>query len=126
MGGNDGRRSVPDGDRRRDGEREGRHLRPGRQPVRFRRRNLRAEAPPPRVGRAGLDEWWMCLVATTKRAMSESGVSPEEDAGISLDTTASTVLAMDEKDRHMRQAILWMDVRASDQARIDGQGFFGA
>jgi len=49
--------------------------------------------------------------------MSESGVSPEEVAGISLGTTASTVLAMDEKDRHMRQAILWMDVRASDEAR---------
>jgi FGGY-family pentulose kinase len=62
------------------------------------------------------DEWWSCLVAATRKVMDESGVSPEEIAGISIDTTASTVLAMDEKDRHMRQAILWMDVRASDQA----------
>jgi FGGY-family pentulose kinase len=49
--------------------------------------------------------------------MEESGVSPEEIAGISTDATSSTVLAIDENDRHLRPAIMWMDVRASDQAR---------
>jgi sugar (pentulose or hexulose) kinase len=60
------------------------------------------------------DEWWSCLVAAVRQVMSESGVSPEEIAGISLDTTSCTVVAMDEKDRHMRPSIIWMDVRAAD------------
>ncbi len=63
------------------------------------------------------DEWWSCLVAAVKGAVRESGVSAEEIAGISMDTTSCTVVAMDENDRHMRPALLWMDVRASDQAR---------
>ena len=67
------------------------------------------------------DEWWSCLVAAVKRAMSESGVPPEEIAGISLDATASTVVVMDAQDRHMRPAIIWMDVRAADQARRIGE-----
>ncbi len=67
------------------------------------------------------DEWWTCLVAAVKRAISESGVSPEEIAGISLDATASTVVVMDGRDRHMRPAIIWMDARAADQARRIGE-----
>ncbi len=73
----------------------------------------------PRPGWAEQDpaEWWSCLVQAVRAAVQQSGVAPEEIAGISLDATASTVLAMDEKDQHMRPAILWMDVRAADQAR---------
>ena len=63
------------------------------------------------------DQWWSCLVQAVKGAMDKSGVSPEEIAGISSDTTSCTVVAMDENDRHMRPALLWMDVRAADQAR---------
>jgi FGGY-family pentulose kinase len=63
------------------------------------------------------DEWWSSLVAATRKAMEESGVSPEEIAGISTDATSSTVLAIDGNDRHLRPAIMWMDVRASEQAR---------
>ncbi|MCL6437610.1 MAG: hypothetical protein K6T51_03280 [Rubrobacteraceae bacterium] len=63
------------------------------------------------------DQWWSSLVAAVRGAMSKSGISAEEVAGISLDTTSCTVVAMDENDRHMRPAILWMDVRAAEQAR---------
>jgi FGGY-family pentulose kinase len=67
------------------------------------------------------DEWWSCLVASSREAMEKSRLSPEDIAGISVDATSSTVLAMDEKDRHMRPAIMWMDVRAADQARRLGE-----
>ncbi|MDQ6773913.1 MAG: FGGY family carbohydrate kinase [Candidatus Dormibacteraeota bacterium] len=63
------------------------------------------------------DTWWSGLGQAMRAAMQESGVSPEEVAGISLDATSSTVLAVDAQGRHMRPAIMWMDVRASDQAR---------
>ncbi len=63
------------------------------------------------------DEWWSSLVAAVKGAMEKGGVSAEEIAGISMDTTSCTVVAMDENDRVMRPALLWMDVRAADQAQ---------
>jgi ribulose kinase len=69
------------------------------------------------------DTWWSSLVQAAHGAMQQSGVSPEEITGIGVDTTASTVLALDDNDRHLRPAIMWMDVRASDQAvRIQETG----
>lgn len=63
------------------------------------------------------NEWWTSLVAATRRAMIEGGVSPNEIVGISLDCTSCTVVVLDERDRVLRPAIIWMDVRAADQAR---------
>ncbi len=69
------------------------------------------------------DTWWSCLVQAVRGAMQQSGVAAEEIAGIGVDTTAATVLALDEQDRHLRPAIMWMDVRAADQAvRIQETG----
>ena len=73
----------------------------------------------PRSGWAEQDpaEWWTCLVGAVRGAVEKSGVSPEEIAGISSDATTCTVVAMDGQNRVMRPALLWMDVRASEQAR---------
>jgi FGGY-family pentulose kinase len=73
----------------------------------------------PRPGRAEQDpnEWWSCLGKAMRAAVRESGVSPGEIAGISLGATSATVLAVDEQGRHLRPAIMWMDVRAADQAK---------
>ncbi|MGH3145730.1 MAG: FGGY family carbohydrate kinase, partial [Rubrobacter sp.] len=62
------------------------------------------------------DEWWSCLVKATRRALEEGDVSPEEIAGLSVDATTCTVVALDRRDRVLRPAIMWMDVRAVDQA----------
>jgi len=62
------------------------------------------------------DEWWGCLVKATRRALDEGNVSPEEIAGLSVDATTCTVVALDRQDRVLRPAIMWMDVRAVDQA----------
>ncbi len=69
------------------------------------------------------DEWWSSLIEASRGAMEESGIDPAEIAGIGVDATSSTVVAMDENDRHLRPALLWMDIRASDQAvRIQETG----
>ena len=72
----------------------------------------------PRSGRAEQDPdtWWSSLVQAVHGAMEQSGVASDAIAGIGVDTTAATVLALDAKDRPLRPAIMWMDVRASDQA----------
>lgn len=63
------------------------------------------------------DEWWASLVAAVRDVMSKSGIMPNEIAGISLDSTTCTVVALDKYDRVLRPAIIWMDIRAADQAR---------
>jgi FGGY-family pentulose kinase len=67
------------------------------------------------------DEWWSALVQSVRGAMEKSGVRADDIAGISLDCTTCTVVAVDDRGRHLRPAIIWMDVRASDQARRIGR-----
>src|SRR4029450_6356182 len=38
-------------------------------------------------------EWWSCLARATRGALDESGVAANEIAGVSVDATASTVVA---------------------------------
>src|SRR5215212_2031400 len=85
-------------------------------PVVFTEREFSLKHPRPGWAEQDPDEWWSALVEAVRGAMDESGVPAEEIAGISVDAASSTVLAMDRNDRHLRQAIMWMDVRASDQA----------
>ncbi len=62
------------------------------------------------------DEWWSALVMAVRRSLQESGVPKESIVGIGADCTSCTVVAMDADFRPLRPAILWMDVRAADQA----------
>ena len=72
----------------------------------------------PRTGRAEQNpqDWWDGAVRAVRQAVADSGLAPEQIAGISLDATSATVVAMDNNGEHLRPAILWMDVRAADQA----------
>ena len=63
------------------------------------------------------DTWWSSLVTATRAALDKSGVSADQIAGIGVDTTAATVLAVGADDRPIRPAIMWMVVRAAAQAR---------
>jgi FGGY-family pentulose kinase len=67
------------------------------------------------------DEWWSALVTSVRAVVERAGVTADAIAGISVDATTCTVVAMDAKGRHLRPAIMWMDVRAADQARRIGE-----
>jgi FGGY-family pentulose kinase len=77
----------------------------------------------PRPGWAEQDpeEWWSALVKSVRGATEKAGVGADDIAGISLDCTTCTVVALDDQGRHLRPAIMWMDVRASEQARAIGE-----
>jgi FGGY-family pentulose kinase len=85
-------------------------------PVHFTEREFALKHPRPGWAEQDPDEWWSALVAAVRAATKEGQVPAGEIAGISVDATSSTVLAIDEKGKHLRPAILWMDVRASEQA----------
>ena len=73
----------------------------------------------PMSGRAEQDpdEWWDSICRSSKRAMAESGIDPSCIKGMSVDTTCCTVLISGDDMVPLRPAIMWMDVRASDQAK---------
>lgn len=62
------------------------------------------------------DDWWNALVKAIPGAIKAAGISAEDITAITCDGTTSTVIFLDENDNLLRNPILWMDVRATDQA----------
>ena len=74
----------------------------------------------PRPGWAEQDpgEWWECLVGAVHDCTARAPqVRPEEIAGISADATSCTMMPMTAEGKELRRCLLWMDVRATDQAQ---------
>jgi FGGY-family pentulose kinase len=86
-------------------------------PVVFEAAEFATTHPRPGQAEQNPDDWWSSLVGAARGALQRGGIAPEEIAGISVDATAATVMAVDEDARPLRPAIMWMDVRASDQAQ---------
>ena len=89
----------------------------------------------PGAGRAeqNPEDWWQALGAATREAVAAAGVAPGEILALGLDTTSCSVVALDETLRPVRPALIWMDVRAGEEAadllatgdpalRINGDG----
>lgn len=64
-----------------------------------------------------IGDWKEGLVKSTKDAIKISGVNPEDIIGVSYDATGCTVVFIDENDKPVRDAIIWMDVRATEEAK---------
>lgn len=62
------------------------------------------------------DAWWTALVAAVRACLAEANVAPEAIQGISADATTCTLVPMRADGGHLRRALLWMDVRATEQA----------
>jgi xylulokinase len=60
--------------------------------------------------------WWRAIVNTTRRVMRKIGVSPSDVVALSLDAMMITALPVDRQGKALRPAIIWLDVRAGEQA----------
>lgn len=68
------------------------------------------------------ESWWQAAVAATRAVLAEPAVASQGAlVGISVATTASTVVVLDEAGRPLRPAILWMDSRAVAEAAETGR-----
>jgi FGGY-family pentulose kinase len=61
-------------------------------------------------------EWWDGLVGAVRDCLAVSPVSAEAIAGISADATTCTLIPIKANGDPLRRALLWMDVRATEQA----------
>ena len=74
----------------------------------------------PQAGRAEQDpeQWWRSLCLATNRLLSENKIPPASIKGIALDATCCTVVFLDHEMKPLRRALLWMDVRAGQEAKF--------
>jgi ribulokinase len=72
----------------------------------------------PRAGWAEQDpeQWWSAIVAATRACLDQAPLDPRNIVGLSLDATTCTLVPLGADGRQLRPALLWMDVRAADQA----------
>jgi len=61
-------------------------------------------------------DWDVALVESIRAALRESKVSARDIRAIGLDGTSCTVVFLDEAERPLRDAIIWMDVRSHKEA----------
>lgn len=85
-------------------------------PVSFAATTYRTTHPHPGWAEQDPEEWWEALQASCRKVIAASGISPAAIKGISYDATTMTVVAMDKRGEALRPAIMWMDVRATEQA----------
>jgi len=73
----------------------------------------------PAPGRAEQDpaDWWRALGEAVPAALAAAGVSADRVRGLSVDTTCCSVVALDADGRALRPALIWMDVRAAEEAK---------
>ncbi len=63
-----------------------------------------------------VDEWWEALVRSVTKVVESAGVTPDQVAGIGFDATSATLVAVDSDAKPLRNAIMWSDIRAREQA----------
>jgi len=61
-------------------------------------------------------DWWAALGASVKGALSEAGIAGQDVLALALDTTSCSVVALDGDGQPVRPAMIWMDVRAAQEA----------
>jgi len=62
------------------------------------------------------EEWWKSFMLVIGDITKNSGIKSKSIISLSVDTTSCTVLALDKNFIPLRDAIIWMDVRAFNQA----------
>ncbi|MEM9204973.1 MAG: FGGY-family carbohydrate kinase [Pseudomonadota bacterium] len=60
--------------------------------------------------------WWAAIGASVKGALLKAGISADDVIALSVDTTCCSVVALNENGAPLRPAMIWMDVRSSDEA----------
>jgi len=65
-----------------------------------------------------VEDWREGLIKSIKEAIKISGVKPEDIVGVGYDATCCTVVFIDENNQPVRNAIIWMDVRAAEEAKF--------
>ncbi|MDR0496878.1 MAG: hypothetical protein LBH42_04620 [Treponema sp.] len=70
----------------------------------------------PGWGEQNIDQWDKSLVESIRAAVKTSGIDPASVKGIGVDGTSCTVVFLDKNGKPLRDAVMWMDIRAAGEA----------
>ena len=70
----------------------------------------------PGWGEQNIEQWNKSLVESICNAIKASGIEPASVKGIGLDGTSCTVVFLDKNGKPLRDAVMWMDIRAAGEA----------
>lgn len=60
------------------------------------------------------EEWWTAVCGAARQVLRNSGIRPEEIAGIGIDGQSWSAIAIDKEGRVLTNTPIWMDTRAQD------------
>ncbi|MFP7674653.1 ribulokinase [Marivita sp. S0852] len=63
------------------------------------------------------DDWWNSLCKATRACLTEAGIAGDQIDAMAYATTCCSVVALDASGTPLRPALLWMDVRADQEAK---------
>ena len=72
--------------------------------------------PQPGWAEQNPEDWWQALGQSVQGAMAGAGISPSDVLALCVDTTCCSVVALDAEGKPLRPAMIWMDVRAAEEA----------
>lgn len=61
-------------------------------------------------------DWYTSFVKASRGAIAESGVDPAQIEALAYATTCCSVVALDRSGKALRPSLIWMDVRANEEA----------
>ncbi|MCL2856114.1 MAG: FGGY family carbohydrate kinase [Oscillospiraceae bacterium] len=61
-------------------------------------------------------DWWSCLAQSVGKAIKAAGVTKEEIVAVSYETTCCSVMLCMNDGTPLRNSLIWMDVRSSQEA----------
>ncbi|MCI0476935.1 MAG: hypothetical protein L0Y55_11850 [Anaerolineales bacterium] len=79
----------------------------------------------PAADQAELDpeEYWRACVNAVRRVLAKANAPRDEIVGIGVSSQGETTIAVDANGRALRRALVWLDNRATDQARQIAERF---
>ncbi|MRR36113.1 xylulose kinase, partial [bacterium] len=69
------------------------------------------------------EDWWDGVILTSRRLTGRGSVPAVDIAAVCVSSTFSTTVAVDEKGRHIANALTWMDSRGASHVRRLMRGF---
>ena len=85
-------------------------------PLAFASTSYPTQFPAPSWAEQDPNDWWDALGKSVRKAISDSGISVDQIAAMTVDTTCCSVVALDDSGNPVRPALIWMDVRSAEQA----------
>lgn len=82
----------------------------------FSTRDVRSYLPGPGMTEQDPLDWWEALVEATREALEKSKIAAEEICGAGISSTVSTLLLLGKDMEILRPALMWCDVRATEEA----------